>query len=85
MDREEIARLVREINVVVYLKFKKVKWGTRVINKLDSGMKRRKYPLWIRGSDSYSKVYRGDSLLTSHNKPFWWLCAAVPLLRVKTA
>lgn len=36
-DRAEIAGLMRSLNVRVWLNFKKIMWGARAVNKLESG------------------------------------------------
>jgi len=66
-DRAGIANLLRSLNVRVWLNFKKVKWGNRLVNKLESGVVcvgSAPDPVQLKevgASDgSYSMVNRGD-------------------------
>lgn len=69
-DRKDIAQLLRSMNVRVWLKFKKVMWGKRMVNRLESGVVcigHAPNPTdsgdeTAQGADSLGKVNRGDRI-----------------------
>ena len=67
-DRVEIAELLRSLNVRVWLKFRKVQWGTRWVNRLESGVVCLGSAPDPEGTTSFSKVNRGD-----------WICSVVKI------
>lgn len=63
-DRAEVAAMMRAMNVRVWLKFKKVPWGKRLVNKVETGVVcvgHAENPPDCK-ADSLSKVNRGDRI-----------------------